>query len=50
MPDMKVRFEGQYLDMNTSFYTRAVKVSFIYRFGGYKKKEVKNVDISRFGH
>ena len=50
LPDMKVRFDGQYLDMNTSFYTRAVKVSFIYRFGGYKKKEVKNVDISRFGH
>lgn len=50
MPDMKVRFKGQYLDMNSSFYTRTVSLNFTYRFGGYKKQEVKEVDTSRFGH
>ena len=48
MPDMKVRFKGQYLDMNTGFYTRTVSLNFTYRFGGYKKQEVKGVDTSRF--
>lgn len=50
MPDMKVRFKGQYLDMNSSFYTRTASLNFTYRFGGYKKQEVKEVDTSRFGH
>lgn len=50
MPDMKVRFKGQYLDMNPGFYTRTVSLNFTYRFGGYKKQEVKGVDTSRFGH
>lgn len=50
MPNMKIRFKGQHLDMNTGFYTRTVSLNFIYRFGGYKKQEVKGVDTSRFGH
>ena len=50
MPDMKIRFKGQHLDMNTGFYTRMVSLNFTYRFGGYKKQEVKGVDTSRFGH
>ena len=50
MPNMKVRFKGQYLDMNSSFYSRTVSLNFTYRFGGYKKQEVKEVDTSRFGH
>ena len=28
MPNMKVRFKGQYLDMNSSFYTRTVSLNF----------------------
>lgn len=48
MPDMKIRFKGQYLDMNTGFYTRTVSLNLTYRFGGYKKQEVKGVDTSRF--
>lgn len=50
MPKLKVRFKGQYLDMNTPFYSRTVTLHFSYRFGGYKKKEIRNVDTSRFGH
>ena len=50
MPNMKVRFKGQYLDMNSSFYTRTVSLNFTYRFGGYKKQNVKGMDTSRFGH
>lgn len=41
MPSMKVRFNGQHLNMNPGFYTRAVTLNFIYRFGGYKQKETK---------
>lgn len=49
MPKTNVRFKGQYLDMNSASYSRAITVNFTYRFGGYKQKEVKGVDASRFG-
>lgn len=48
-PKMKVRFKGQYLNMDSDFYTRSVTMNIAYRFGGYKKKESKKVDTSRFG-
>lgn len=50
MPKTKVRFKGQNLDMNSSSYSRAFSIHFSYRFGGYKKKEIKGIDTSRFGH
>ncbi len=50
MPGTKVRYKGQYLDMDSGFYSRVFTVLFSYRFGGYKKKEIKKVDTSRFGH
>lgn len=50
IPDMKIRFNGQHLDMNPGFYTRTISINFTYRFGGYKKQEVKGVDTTQFGH
>lgn len=50
MSQVKVRFKGQNLDMDSGSYSRAFTVHFSYRFGGYKKKETKKVDTSRFGH
>lgn len=50
MPKVKVRFKGQYLDMDTGYYTRNIEVRFAYRFGGYKEKKGREVDTSRFGH
>lgn len=50
MPATKVRFKGQNLNMNSGFYSRVFTIHFSYRFGGYKKKEIKKIDISRFGH
>ena len=50
MPDMKVHFKEQYLDMDSGYYTRTVSLNFTYRFGGYIKQKVKGVDISRFEH
>lgn len=50
MPKLKVRFKGQYLNMNGTAYSRAFTLHFSYRFGRYKKKEIRNVDTSRFGH
>lgn len=49
MPKTKVRFKGQDLDMNSAFYSRAFTLNLSYRFGGYKKKNLKEVDTSRFG-
>ena len=49
MPKTQVRFKGQNLDMNSGFYSRAFILHLSYRFGGYKKKEMKEVDTSRFG-
>ena len=45
----KVRFKGQDLDMNSAFYSQAFTLNLSYRFGGYKKKNLKEVDTSRFG-
>ncbi len=36
--------------MGNDFHTRNVTVNFVYRFGGYKDRERKKVDTSRFGH
>lgn len=47
-PKTEVRFRGQYLDMDNSFYNRSVTIHFVYRFGGYKEKKQKEVDTSRF--
>lgn len=49
MPKTQVRFKGQNLDMNSGFYSRAFILHLSYRFGGFKKKEVKEIDTSRFG-
>jgi endonuclease III len=49
-PKVKVNYKGQNLNMNTGYYTRLFNLTFSYRFGGYKEKEHKGVDTSRFGH
>ena len=50
LPFAKVRYKGQYLDMDSGTYTRSVTVHFSYRFGTYKEKRHKTVDTSSFGH
>lgn len=50
MPKVRIRYKNQDLDMNNSFYMRSFTIAFSYRFGGYKAKNHKNVDTSRFGH
>ncbi len=35
--------------MNQRRDSRNISVSFVYKFGGYKAKEHKSVDTSRFG-
>lgn len=47
---MKMDFKGQHLVNRNNLYTRNLNISLTYRFGGYKKKESKEVDTSRFGH
>ena len=47
--DIESRNGTQHFDMHVKNYARSLTVSFSYRFGGYKKKEAKEVDTSRFG-
>ena len=49
-PTSSVNFGAQQLHMGNEFHTRNVTVNFVYRFGGYREKERKEVDTSRFGH
>lgn len=49
-PVSEVDFGEQRLRMGNDFHTRNVTVNFVYRFGGYKDRERKTVDTSRFGH
>ncbi len=48
-PVASVNFKGQKSRLKTFQDKRMVSLSFIYRFGGYKEKERKTVDTSRFG-
>ena len=48
--DMKMDYKGQNLLNRNNFHTRMLTISVVYRFGGYKKREEKGVDTSRFGH
>lgn len=50
MPKARIRYGGQNMDMNNVFYMRSFTVALSYRFGGYKEKNHKDVDTSRFGH
>ena len=43
-------YKGQYIVHKNNMYTRNLTLSLVYRFGGYRKKEAKEVDTSRFGH
>lgn len=50
IPKTSVNYANQHFDMNTTYYLRYFALTFTYRFGGYKDKEHKEVDTSRFGH
>ena len=47
MIDPYVRFKGQNLSVDYSCY-RTFGLAFTYKFGGYKEKQRKEVDTSRF--
>lgn len=49
LPFVKTDYKGQKSTMKTFQDTRMVSLSFVYRFGGFKEKERKEVDTSRYG-
>ena len=48
--EMVMDYKGQNLVHKNNMYTRHLTLSIVYRFGGYRKKDTKEVDVSRFGH
>lgn len=48
-PEMRLKYATQDIKMNVQQDSRALTLSFTYKFGGYKNKERKSVDTSRFG-
>lgn len=50
VPDVAVRFGGQWLDLSSGAGTRTFSLRFAWRFGRYRERERKEVDTSRFGH
>ena len=44
-----IDYKGQKSTLKAYRYTRTISLSFIYHFGGYKEKQRKEVDTSRFG-
>lgn len=48
-PVASIDYKGQKSSLNAFRDTRSISVSFVYRFGGYKNIERKEVDTSRFG-
>ena len=49
-PNAKVNDKGQCFEMIQHADNRYVSLSFTYKFGGFKPKEHKEVDTSRFGY
>lgn len=49
IPVASVDYKGQKSTLKAFQDTRTVSLSFVYRFGGYKETERKEVDTSRFG-
>lgn len=49
-PDATVNYKGQHFEMNQHADSRYFSMSFTYKFGGFKSKERKEVDTSRFGY
>lgn len=49
-PHTSINIDDQNSNMNLHNYTRSISLNFTYRFSGYKKKDVKEVDASRFGN
>ena len=48
-PLASIDYKGQKSSLETFRDTRRISLSLIYRFGGYKEREQKEVDTSRFG-
>lgn len=48
-PTASIDYQNQKSRMDAFRDTRLISLSFIYRFGGFKEKERKEVDTSRFG-
>ncbi len=48
-PILKIHFSGQDYRMKSIGMNRSLKLSFIYRFNGFKPKDEPATDISRFG-
>ena len=49
IPFVTTDYKGQKSTMKSFQDTRIVSLSFVYRFGGFKEKENKGVDTSRYG-
>ena len=50
VPDGKIDYKGQKLNMDILNTNRNLSISFTYKFNGYKEKKHKEVDTSRFGY
>lgn len=50
IPDLKVHYDTQNLNVFPNRDNRSITLSFNYKFGNYKKKASKSIDTSRFGH
>ena len=46
---MYVRQGNQYYNRNSNFYNRFLQVAITYQFRGYKQREEKDINTSRFG-
>lgn len=48
-PNLRINFAGQDYQMKSHYMNRNLKLTFIYRFNGFKPKEDSDIDTSRFG-
>lgn len=49
-PFSRIRYGGQWLDLDAGAYRRTFTLQLSLRFGGWKERRSERVDTSRFGH
>lgn len=45
----QMRCDRQWMDVDNNYYTRGLSLSVSYKFNGYRDKNIKSRDTSRYG-
>ncbi|MDE6393540.1 MAG: TonB-dependent receptor family protein [Muribaculaceae bacterium] len=48
-PEKRIRLDKQWMNINDNYFSRYLSLNITYKFKGYKNKDIKSYDTSRYG-